>query len=178
MGRGPGTGGLGPVVLAAGVLGTASAVAAKWLLLGRVRQGEHPLWSGFVWRNELTAVYYEELVVRWLGTAMIGTPLFNAVLRAFGARIGRGVSCETRWLPEPDLVSLGDGTVINRGCVIQTHLFQDRILRLGPVRFEAGTTLGPHSITLFDTRLGAGSSVGANSLVMRGETLPRRAASR
>ena len=48
-------------------------------------------------------------------------------LRSLGARIGRGVWCETYWLPEADLVELGDGSTVNRGCVVQTHLFHDRI---------------------------------------------------
>jgi non-ribosomal peptide synthetase-like protein len=164
----------GVIQFAAALAGTLVAVAAKWLLIGRVRRAEHPLWSGFVWRNELVAVYHEELAMRWLGPGVLGTPVFSAVLRAYGAKVGRGVHCETKWLPEPDLVSLGDGAVVNRGCVVQTHLFQDRILRLGTVRLAESTTLGPHSITLFDTALGSGCSIGANSLVMRGETLPAR----
>jgi serine acetyltransferase len=40
------------------------------------------------------------------------------------------------------------------------------------VRLDAGSTLGPHTITLFDTRLGKDCSIGANSLVMRGEMVP------
>jgi non-ribosomal peptide synthetase-like protein len=162
----------GPVMLGAGLVATMLALAAKWLVNRRVRPSEHPLWSGFVWRNELVAVYHEELVMRWLGPGVLGTPLFSAVLRAHGAKIGRGVIVETKWLPEPDLVSAGDGVVVNRGCVVQTHLFQDRILRLGPVRLDAGATLGPHTVALFDTHLGRDCSIGANSLVMRGETVP------
>ena len=162
----------GPILLGAGVIAMLLAIGAKWLINRRVRTAEHPLWSGFVWRNELVAVYHEELIMRWLGPALLGTPLFSMILRAHGAKIGRGVYVETKWLPEPDLVTAGDGVVINRGCVVQTHLFQDRILRLGEVRLDAGSTLGPHAITLFDTRLGAHCSVGANSLVMRGETVP------
>lgn len=112
--------------------------------------------------------------MRWLGPGLLGTPLFSAVLRANGATIGRGVYCETKWLPEPDLVTAGDGVVVNRGCVVQTHLFQDRILRLGEVRLDAGSTLGPHTVALLDARLGQDCSIGANSLVMRGETVPAR----
>jgi non-ribosomal peptide synthetase-like protein len=164
----------GLVLLGAGVVGALLAIGAKWVLNRRVRAAEHPLWSGFVWRNELVAVYFQELIMRWLGPGLLGTPLFAAVLRANGAKIGRGVYLETKWLPEPDLVTAGDGVVVNRGCVLQTHLFQDRILRLGPVRLDSGTTLGPHTVTLLDTRLGQDCSVGANSLVMRGETIPPR----
>ncbi|MEV7548690.1 Pls/PosA family non-ribosomal peptide synthetase [Amycolatopsis sp. NPDC089917] len=162
----------GPVLFAVGLAAACLAVAAKWLIQGRVRPGRHPLWSGFVWRNELVAVYHEELAMRWLGAGVVGTPLHTVLLRAYGAKIGRGVVCETKWLPEPDLVTIGDGAVVERGCVVQTHLFQDRVLQLGPVTIGAGATLGPHAITLFDTTVGTGSTIGANSLVMRGEHLP------
>ena len=60
-----------------------------------------------------------------------------------GAGIGRGVWLETYWLPESDLVRLGDGATVNRGCVVQTHLFHDRIMSMDEVRIDEGATLGP-----------------------------------
>jgi non-ribosomal peptide synthetase-like protein len=104
--------------------------------------------------------------------AVDGTPLMNLWLRGLGARIGRGVWCESHWLPEADLVSLGEGASVNRGCVVQTHLFHDRIMRLDEVRIEAGATLGPHGIALPGATLGAGVTIGPASLVMRGEAVP------
>ncbi|MCW2750826.1 MAG: amino acid adenylation protein, partial [Aeromicrobium sp.] len=91
-----------------------------------------------------------------------------------GAHIGRGVWCDTYWLPEADLVSLGDGSTINRGCVVQTHLFHDRILSMDTVSLEPGSTLGPHSVILPAARLGAHATIGPVSLVMRGELVPRK----
>jgi hypothetical protein len=55
---------------------------------------------------------------------------------------------------------------------VQTHLFHDRLLRIGPASLGAGSTLGPISAMLPDTALGAGCSVGGRSVVMRGERLP------
>jgi len=93
-------------------------------------------------------------------------------LRAMGAKVGKGVWCETLATTEFDLVTLEDGCAVNRGSVVQTHLFQDRLLRLGPARMAAGSTLGPASVTLPDTTIGAGATVGARSVVLRGEELP------
>ncbi|CAM5696977.1 hypothetical protein SCANM63S_03364 [Streptomyces canarius] len=72
-----------------------------------------------------------------------GTPAIVWYLRAMGAKIGHGVWCETYWLPVADLVSLGDNSTINRGCVVQTHLFHDRVMSLDTVELEDGSTLGP-----------------------------------
>jgi non-ribosomal peptide synthetase-like protein len=162
----------GPFLLAAGLVAAATATAVKWLLIGRFRAVEHPLWSSFVWRNEVVDAFVEMVAAPWFARAATGTAVLNVWLRALGARIGRGVWCESYWLPEADLVRLGDGVTVNRGCVLQTHLFHDRIMRMDTVTMAAGSTLGPHCVILPAASLGAGASVGPASLVMRGEAVP------
>ncbi len=160
------------MLLAAGAVACLVAVAAKWLLVGRFRAVEHPLWSGFVWRNELADTFVEMLAVPWLVGAVPGTPVLNLWLRALGAEVGHGVWCESYWLPEADLVTLGDGVSINRGCVVQTHLFHDRIMRMDTVVLREGATLGPGGIVLPGSTVGARSTLGPASLVMRAESVP------
>jgi non-ribosomal peptide synthetase-like protein len=162
----------GAVLLTAGVLACAVASYAKWILVGVFRPGERPLWSSFVWRNELADTFIEVLAVPWLAGAVGGTPLMRTWLRCLGARVGRGVWCETYWLPEADLIRLGDAATVNRGCVVQTHLFHDRIMRMDTVTLEAGATLGPHGIVLPGVTVGEHATVGPASLVMRGELVP------
>jgi non-ribosomal peptide synthetase-like protein len=160
------------VVLGAAAVAAAVAVVAKWALVGRVAAGEHPLWSGFIWRNELADAFLEVVAVPWLGPATVGSPAMNVWLRLLGARIGRGVWCETYWLPEADLVTLGDGATVNRGCVLQTHLFHDRVMSIDSVRLDPGASIGPHGVVLPAAALGAAASVGPASLVLRGESIP------
>ncbi|MCG7594437.1 Pls/PosA family non-ribosomal peptide synthetase [Mycobacterium sp. PSTR-4-N] len=162
----------GLVLLVAGAAAGGIAVAAKWLLVGRITAIEHPLWSSFVWRNEVSDTFVETVAAPWFARAASGTPVMNVWLRALGATIGRGVWCETYWLPEADLVTLGDGATVNRGCVVQTHLFHDRIMRMDTVVLDAGATLGPHCVALPAARLGAGATVGPASLVVRGDEVP------
>ncbi len=65
---------------------------------------EHPLWSSFVWRNELADTFVEVVgALRGSPAAATGTPVLNVWLRALGAT-SAGVWCETYWLPEADLV--------------------------------------------------------------------------
>ncbi|MEU5125271.1 Pls/PosA family non-ribosomal peptide synthetase [Streptomyces mobaraensis] len=174
-----GHGGLGlaalvaaPLLFIGGILAGLLATAAKWLLVGRFRSGEHPLWSSFVWRNELFDTFVESLAVPWLAGPFTGTPVLNWWLRTLGVRIGRGVWCDTHWLPETDLITLGDGATVNRGCVLQTHLFHDRIMRMDTVHLAEGASLGPHGIVLPGTTVGAHTAIAPSSLVMRGETVP------
>ncbi|MGI5199325.1 Pls/PosA family non-ribosomal peptide synthetase [Streptomyces sp. CA-288835] len=162
----------GLVLLGAGAVAGLLSIVAKWLLVGRHRAGEHPLWSGFVWRNELADTFVEVVAVPWLAGSVAGTPLMSLWLRGLGARIGKGVWVESYWLPETDLVTLGDGATVNRGCVLQTHLFHDRILRTDTVVLREGATLGPGGIVLPGSTVGARSTLGPASLVMAAESVP------
>jgi non-ribosomal peptide synthetase-like protein len=162
----------GVVILLAGAVAGVVAVAAKWLVVGRIKAGEKPLWSSFVWRNEVADTFVETVAAPWFARAASGTPVMNLWLRALGARIGRGVWCETYWLPEADLVTLGRASTVSRGCVVQTHLFHDRIMRMDTVVLEDGATMGPHCVALPASRIGAGATIGPASLVMRGDEVP------
>ena len=162
----------GIVMLAAGAVAAALSTGAKWLLVGRIRVAEHPLWSSFVWRSEVADTFVEMVAAPWFANAAAGTPALVVWLRSLGAHIGRGVWCESYWLPEADLAHLGDGSTVNRGCVVQTHLFHDRIMSMDTVTLDAGATLGPHSVILPAARIGEHGTVGPASLVMRGELVP------
>ncbi|MER5449385.1 Pls/PosA family non-ribosomal peptide synthetase [Streptomyces sp. NPDC002764] len=162
----------GLVLLGAGGVAALVSILAKWLLVGRHHTGEHPLWSGYVWRNELADTFVEVVAVPWLAGAVPGTSLMNGWLRGLGARIGKGVWVESYWLPESDLVTLQDAATVNRGCVLQTHLFHDRILRTDTVVLREGATLGPGGIVLPGSTIGARTTLGPASLVMAAESVP------
>ncbi|CAM5231070.1 Pls/PosA family non-ribosomal peptide synthetase [Streptomyces aurantiogriseus] len=162
----------GLVLLGAGGAAALLSIVAKWLLVGRHHSGEHPLWSSFVWRNELADTFVEVVAVPWLAGSVPGTPVMTAWLRGLGARVGKGVWVESYWLPETDLVTLEDAATVNRGCVLQTHLFHDRILRTDTVVLREGATLGPGGIVLPGSTVGARTTLGPASLVMAAESVP------
>ncbi|WP_206446569.1 Pls/PosA family non-ribosomal peptide synthetase [Agrococcus sp. KRD186] len=164
----------GVVMLAAGAVAAGVSTAAKWVLVGRIPATETPLWSSFVWRSETADAFVEMVAAPWFAQSASGTPALVWWLRSLGATIGHGVWCESYWLPEADLVTLGDASVVNRGCVVQTHLFHDRMMSIDTVTLEHGATLGPHSVILPAARIGEHATVGPASLVMRGELVPDR----
>jgi non-ribosomal peptide synthetase-like protein len=162
----------GVVLLAAGAVAASVTTLAKWLVVGRIAESEHPLWSSFVWRNEVVDTFVEMVAAPWFADATAGTPVLSVWLRSLGAKVGRGVWCETYWLPEADLVRIGSGVSVNRGCVLQTHLFHDRVMSLSTVTLGHGSTMGPHGVILPAASIGEDATVGPVSLVMRGEHVP------
>ncbi|MEO6997115.1 MAG: Pls/PosA family non-ribosomal peptide synthetase, partial [Terracoccus sp.] len=162
----------GLVLAAVGAVAAAVTTVAKWVIVGPIRSVEHPLWSSFVWRNEVVDTFVEMVAGPWFAWTATGTPAINIWLRTLGAHIGHGVWCETYWLPEADLVTLGEGATVNRGCVLQTHLFHDRIMSMDTVTLGAGATLGPNGVILPAASIEQGATVGPGSLVLRGESVP------
>jgi non-ribosomal peptide synthetase-like protein len=89
-----------------------------------------------------------------------------------GCRIGRHVFMDTTLLSEFDLVHIGDYAAVNFGVTIQTHLFEDRILKAGRLEIANGASVGNMAIVLYDTKMELGSSLAPLSVLMKGETLP------
>ena len=75
----------GAVILAAGAVAGGMATVAKWLIVGRTRAVEYPLWSSFVWRNEVVDSFVELVAAPWFANAAAGTPVLILWLRSLGA---------------------------------------------------------------------------------------------
>jgi non-ribosomal peptide synthetase-like protein len=145
----------------------------KWLLAGRYRSGAHPMWSWSVWRSEGITTTYEALAVPFLLEYLKGTAWLPVMLRLLGVHAGKRVWMNTTDITEYDMVSIGDEAMLNDDCGPQTHLFEDRVMKIGPVRIGARCTVGARTIVLYDTELEEGVSVDALSLVMKGEKLTK-----
>ena len=115
---------------------------------------------------------YEFLATPLLLGALQGTPLLPWFFRALGAKVGRRVYTHTTGLLEWDLVDIGDHATLNDDCVLQTHLFEDRVLKASRVRIGANCSVGALSVVLYGSVIEDGSRLDALSLVMKGETLP------
>jgi non-ribosomal peptide synthetase-like protein len=157
--------------LACGIAAASVTIVVKWLLVGRYRAGEKPLWSTFVWRNELINALHEHLAGPFLVGTLTGTPFLSWYLRLLGARIGRRVYLETTDFSEFDLARIGDEANLNAECTVQTHLFEDRVMKMSYVEIGPRCSVGANSLVLYDSRMEPGSKLGPLSLLMKGEVL-------
>ena len=147
-------------------------VALKWLLVGRYRPRAAPMWTPFVWISEAVTNLYESLAVPNFLDVLRGTPMLPWALRLLGVRIGKGVFMNTTDMTEFDCVRIGDGAELNAWCGPQTHLFEDRVMKIGWVEIGAGVTVGARGTILYDAHVGANARLGPLTLVAKGEHLP------
>lgn len=162
-----------PVLALVFSLVTVLVVAAiKWLMVGRYRTRVEPLWSGFVRRTEFVTGIYEATAVPVLLDALTGTPMLGPLLRLFGVRVGRRTLIGTTYITEFDLVHIGNDVAVGSEVSLQTHLFEDRVMKMGTITLEPGVSLGCRAVVLYSTQLGENASLAPLSLVMKGESLP------
>ena len=130
------------VMFGCGIVAALIVIAAKWLLMGRYRPGEAMLWSGFVWRNELVTAMHENLADPFLTDYLLGTPYAAWFFRLMGSKIGRRVFLNSSCFTEYDLIKVGDDVAINSDCTLQTHLFEDRVMKMSTVNIGDRCSLG------------------------------------
>jgi non-ribosomal peptide synthetase-like protein len=150
-----------------------TAACIKWLLLGKLGPTVRPLWSAFVWRNELVNGVYEMIGATAMAP-LLGTPFASGCLRMMGCRVGKWAFVDTTLFSEFDLVEIGDHAALNIGTTIQTHLFEDRVFKANHLRIGDGCSVGNMSVVLYGTEMRAGSSLAPLGVLMKGEILPER----
>lgn len=165
-------GGLALAGLAYGAGCFAVVVVLKWCLVGRYVPRAAPMWTPFVWLSEAVTNVYESIAVPNFVDMLRGTPWLPWALRLLGTRIGRGVYLDTTDITEFDCVAIGDGAVLNAWSGPQTHLFEDRVMKIGRVDIGAGAQIGTRCTVLFGARVGDGVHLAPLTLVGKGEELP------
>jgi non-ribosomal peptide synthetase-like protein len=165
-----------PLLLAlSGAAAVLFCIALKWAVMGRYTPRERPLWSGFVWGSELVTIVCEALGSEAVNV-LRGTPFICWYFRLLGAKIGKRVYMDTTDLTEFDLVEIGDDVALDDDCIIQTHLFEDRVMKMSRVRIGNRCSVGAGALILYDTHMADGSSLEDLSLLMKGEALPAETA--
>jgi non-ribosomal peptide synthetase-like protein len=158
------------VTFASAAVLVAACIAMKWVLVGRVRPGTHPLWSCWCSR-------WDFLYVAWGMWAAVplsfleGTLMLPAVLRLFGCRIGRRALLGPGFshVVDPDMLRFGDGVTVQ--ALMQAHTFEDRVLKIDHVHVRDGATVGANAVLLYGADVGERATVAPHSVVMKRERL-------
>jgi non-ribosomal peptide synthetase-like protein len=147
-------------------------VLLKWLLLRRYRKCSVPMWTPFVWLSEAVTNLYEGIAVPNLLVYLRGTPWLPLAFNLLGCRIGRGVYLNTTDITEFDCVTIGDYSELNALSCPQTHLFEDRVMKIDHVSIGSRVYMGPRSAVLYSAVVADNAQLGALTLVMKGEFIP------
>ncbi len=161
---------------AAGLLygvGTFFFIAAiKWSIMRRYQRCSVPMWTPFVWLSEGLTNLYEGIAVPNFLRYLRGTPWLPVAMNFLGSRIGKGVYLDTTDFTEFDCIAIGNYSELNALACPQTHLFEDRVMKIDHVIIGERVYMGPRSAVLYSAVVGDNAQLGALTLVMKSEFIP------
>jgi non-ribosomal peptide synthetase-like protein len=145
-------------------------LAMKWALLGRVRPGQHALWSCWCSRWDFLYVAWGQYAAPALSN-LEGTLLLGWYLRAMGMKLGKRVVLGSGFaqVVDPDMIHIEDGATVN--AMYQAHTFEDRVLKIDHVHVRRWATLGASTVPLYGADVGERTHVAAHSVIMKRERL-------
>ncbi|KAI8626107.1 acetyl-CoA synthetase-like protein [Xylariaceae sp. FL1651] len=126
-------------------------ILAKWLIVGRFKEGLYPMWGLYHTRWWIT-----QKIVMIFGKGVFGMTEASTIwyYRLLGAKIGSGVTIKSSQLGEWDLLDIRDNATLD-GCIVR------------PMAGERNTMMYLGKITI-----GRDASVGLGSTVAPGTTIP------
>lgn len=135
-------------------------IAAKWILIGRYKEGIYPMWGSYHTRWWLT-----QKMVDICGHGLFAQTNYTNVLylRLMGARIGAGVTIKGAQTGEWDLIEIEDGAVLEN-CTIRPFAGErNTTMYLGKIRIGRDATVGMKSIVAPGTSVPDNACIGPNS---------------
>ena len=93
-----------------------ASIIVKWLVIGRFRAGDYPLWGGYYFRWWFVRRVSEVIATPYLA----GTPLIRTYYRLLGAKVGRDAFIGRGNIDVADLVTIGDGAIISDYAMLAT----------------------------------------------------------
>lgn len=144
-------------------------IAAKWILIGRWKPREFPVWSLTYVRFWIVKALLHANPVRFFN----GNPLYVLYLRALGARIGKGVTILSHSIPVcTDLLTIGAGTVIRKDSFLLCYRAHAGHIQTGRITLGRNVFIGEKTVLDIDTSMGDGAQLGHASALYRGQVVP------
>ncbi|MEW1824607.1 Pls/PosA family non-ribosomal peptide synthetase [Streptomyces sp. NPDC088196] len=144
-------------------------VVAKWILVGRWKETEFPVWGlAYVRFWTVKALLHANPMILFAGN-----PLYVLYLRALGARIGKGVTILSHSVPVcTDLLTIGAGTVIRKDTFFLCYQARAGRIRTGRVTLGSEVYVGEKTVLDIGTVMGDGSQLGHSSALYDGAAVP------
>ena len=151
------------------VLLSLAPILAKWAVIGRWTPRQIRIWS-----LDYLRFWTVKFLIRSNPLVLFrGTPIYNAYLRALGAKIGRNVVIDSPHVPVcTDLLTIGDNAVIRKDTYYNCYRAHAGVIQTGPVSIGKDTLVGEMTVLDIDTSLGDRAQIGHSSALYAGQSIP------
>ena len=145
-------------------------VLTKWLVIGRIREGDYPLWGSYYFRW-WTVKTVQRLMPEQF---MTGTPMYPRYLRMLGARVAPDAQLSNLTFGASDLIDIGPGVSTATAVVLDNAAVEDGLLKIRSIRIDAFGYVGTSSVLAGGTHIESWGELGDLSYLGAGRTIRER----
>lgn len=145
------------------------AIAVKWLVGGRFKEGSYPIWG----RTFLRWWFVHRVIAMAPVAFITGTPLAAAYLRALGAKVGKDVFLESLDFDSPDLIEIGDHCSFENSSWLHAGEVSNGMLHLRRIQISNGCVVGVRSGVSGGGVMEEGSALMDLACASAGMTVPK-----
>jgi hypothetical protein len=142
------------------------AGGTRFVLRLRLKEGVYPIFSagGLKWAF-MSALFL--LINFTFMDFILVTPFANLLLRLLGAKLGKNVQINSKFIYDATLVEIGDNTVVGGSAIIIGHVVERGLLKLKKVKIGSNVTLGSHSTIMPGCEIGDNALIGAGAVLLK-----------
>jgi hypothetical protein len=138
----------------------------RTLLFIRLKEGNHPMFSWQAIKWAFVSTMYLLINFTFIDFVLL-TPFANLLLRLLGAKLGKNVQINSKFIFDATLLEIGDNTVIGGGAIVIGHIVERGILKLKKVKIGANVTIGSHSTIMPGCEIGDNAIIGAGAVLLK-----------
>ena len=145
----------------------------RWVLRLRLNEGSYPIFSFETSKWAFLGTLYCFINFTFVNFILL-TPFANLLLRLLGAKIGKNVQINSRFVFDASLLEIGDNSVIGGGAVIIGHQVQRSVLKLQKVIIGKNVTIGSNALIPPGCEIGDKTIIAAGTIMMKNTKAPAR----
>lgn len=140
----------------------------------RLREGTYPIfsWGGLKWA--FISSLYLMINFTFIDFVLL-TPFANLLQRLLGAKLGRNVQINSKFVFDATLLEIGDNTVIGGDAIVIGHVVERGRLKLSRVKIGKNVTIGSHCTIMPGCEIGDNAIIGAGAVLLKNTKVEPRA---
>lgn len=139
----------------------------------RLNEGSYPLLSLEAFKWMFISSLYLMIHYTFIDFILL-TPFANLLFRLLGARLGRNVQFNSKFVFDATLLEIGDNTVVGGGAIIIGHIVERGKLKLKKVKIGKNVTIGSHSTIMPGCEIGDNAVIGAGAVLLKDSKVESR----
>ena len=132
----------------------------------RLKEGTHEMFSPEAMKWAFISSLYLMIHYTFIDFILL-TPFANLLFRLLGAKLGKNVQFNSKYVFDASLLEIGDNSVIGGGAIINGHIVERGKLILRKVKIGSNVLIGSHATVMPGCEIGDKAIISAGAILQK-----------